>query len=101
MGAKIGSGLVTVRISDRLPVFAFVGGKREMVRTGGSSGGRRLVKHIEKRRFAVRLEAWSFDKEQALGTDGNIARFWNTFRDMYDEEFPWVESKKKKRDVVG
>ena len=27
--AKLGSGLVTVRISDHLPVFALVGGERE------------------------------------------------------------------------
>ena len=98
VGAKIGSGLVTVRISDHLPVFAFVGGEREIARAGGSSGGRRLVNEARIGRFAARLEAWSFDEERALGTEGNIARFRNTFRDMYDEEFPWVESKKKKRD---
>ena len=31
--------------------------------------------------------------------EGNIAVFRNTFRDMYDEAFPWVEDKRKRRDV--
>ena len=98
VGAKIGSGLVTVRISDHLPVFAFVGGEREA--TTGLEGGsrRRLVNEVRIGKFAERLEAWSFDEERALGVEANVGRFRNAFRDMYDEEFPWVESKKKRRD---
>ena len=39
--AKIGSGLVTVRVSDHLPIFAFVGGPRKGLGCGrrGESGG--------------------------------------------------------------
>ena len=50
-------------------------------------------------RFAERLEAWSFDEERALGVEGNVARFRNSFRDLYDESFPWVEDKRSRRDV--
>ena len=31
--------------------------------------------------------------------DGNVARFRNSFRDMYDAAFPWVEDRRSKRDV--
>ena len=49
-------------------------------------------------RFAERLEAWSFDEERALGVEGNVARFRNAFRDLYDESFPWAEDRRIKRD---
>ena len=29
----------------------------------------------------------------------NVAVFWNLFRNLYDETFPWVEEKRKGRDV--
>ena len=29
--------------------------------------------------------------------EGNVARFRNEFRDMYDEEFPWVEDRRSRR----
>ena len=88
--AKLGSGLVTVRISDHLPVFALVGGERE----GGvglqGGGRRRLVNEGRIARFAEALGGWSFDEERALGVEVNVARFRNGFRDLYDEAFPWV-----------
>ena len=49
-------------------------------------------------RFAEKLEGWSFDPERALGVEGNVSRFRNEFRDLYDEAFPWVEDKKSRRD---
>ena len=98
LGAKIGSGLVTVRISDHLPVFAFIGG------TGGAGSvprvaqRRRLVNEGRILRFAERLGEWSFDEERVIGVEANVARFRNEFRDMYDEAFPWVEDKRSRRD---
>ena len=58
-----------------------------------------MVNEARIGRFAERLEAWSFDEERALGVEGNVARFWNAFRDLYDESFPWVEDRRSKRDV--
>ena len=66
---------------------------------GGGKRRRRLVNDGRIRRFAERLEAWSFDEVRQLGVEGNVARFRNEFRDLYDESFPWVEVKRKKRDV--
>ena len=98
--ASIGSGLVTVRVSDHLPVFAFIGGTRgaEDAQEAGRQR-RRMVNEGRIRRFAERLEAWSFDEVRQMGVEGNVARFRNEFRDLYDESFPWVEAKKKRRDV--
>ena len=97
--AKMGSGLVTVRVSDHLPIFAFVGG------TGGTEGGqdgrgrkRRLVNEARIRRFAEKLERWSFDEVRSMGVEWNVARFRDEFRDLYDETFPWVEDKRRRRD---
>ena len=98
LGAKIGSGLVTVRVSDHLPVFAFVGGPVGAAGVRGGTRQRRLVNEARIGRFAERLEAWSFDEERALGVEGNVARFRNSFRDLYDESFPWVEDKRSRRD---
>ena len=60
---------------------------------------RRLVNEGRIRRFGERLAAWSFDEVRALGAEENVAVFRNSFRDLYDEVFPWVEEKKKRRDV--
>ena len=98
IGAKISSGLVTVRVSDHLPVFAFVGGGRAERGGQGVRRRRRLVNDGRIARFAERLDGWSFDAERALGVEGNVARFRNEFRDLYDEAFPWVEDKKSRRD---
>ena len=97
--ARIVSGLVTVRLSDHLPIFASVGGEREAEAEQGGKWRRRLVNEARIRQFAERLEAWSFDEERALGVEGNVARFWNEFRDMYDKKFPWVEDRRSRRDV--
>ena len=43
ISAGVSSGLVTVRISDHLPVFAFVGGEREANGAEEVGGQRRLV----------------------------------------------------------
>ena len=57
LGARIGSGLVTVRISDHLPVFAFVGGVGEVGRGQDVGRKRRLVNEDCKvRRGAGGLE---------------------------------------------
>ena len=97
--AKIGSGLVTVRVSDHLPIFAFVGGSEGKMVEGGQGGRRRrLVNKGRIRRFGEKLE-WSFDKVGAVGVEENVAVFRNSFRDLYDETFPWVEEKRKRRDV--
>ena len=50
-------------------------------------------------RFRERLEAWSFDDVRALGVEANVAAFRNSFFDMYEEAFPWVEDKRKRRDM--
>ena len=97
--AKIGSGLVTVRVSDHPPIFAFIGGGREEVVAEEEIRRRRLINEGRVRRFAERLEAWSFDEVRALGVEANVGRFRNEFRDMYDEAFPWVEEKRKRKDV--
>ena len=70
--AKLGSGLITVRISDHLPVFAFVGGDKEEEGSLGGGGKRRLVNEGRIVRFAEELEGWSFDEEGALGAEENV-----------------------------
>ena len=99
MEAKIGSGLVTVRVSDHLPIFAFVGGGREEVEAEQGKRRKRLMNEGRIRKFGERLEAWSFDEVRALGVEENVAVFRNSFRDLYDEAFPWMEEKRKRRDV--
>ena len=60
--AKMGSGLVTVRVSDHLPIFAFVGGARAGGVKEEREGWRRLVNEGRIGRFAERLEGWEFDE---------------------------------------
>ena len=69
-----------------------------MTRAQEEGRRRRLVNGARIERFAERLDAWSFDEERALGVEGNVARFRNSFRDMYDEAFPWVQDRRSKRD---
>ena len=87
----LGSGPVTVLISDHLPVFAFVGVARDGGQGGTARGGgmRRRVNEGRIARFAERLEGWSFDEARSQGVEANVGRFRNEFRDMYDEMFPW------------
>ena len=49
-------------------------------------------------RFAEELRGWDFDEEGPLGAEGNVARFRNGFRDLYDAAFPWAEDKRRRRD---
>ena len=68
---------------------------------GGPDGRgrkRRLVNEARIRRFSEKLERWSFDEVRSMGVEWNVARFWNEFRDLYDETFPWVEDKRRRRD---
>ena len=94
--SRVVSGLVTVRISDHLPVFAFVGGMREEEDEREQAGRRRLVNERRIGKFKEELEGWSYEVERALGVEGNAARFRNEFRDMYDAAFPWKEGRKTK-----
>ena len=50
--------------------------------------------------YRKRLREWDFDEGRALGVEANVANFRNGLRDMYDEAFPWVRDKKKKKDEV-
>ena len=92
--------MVMVRLSDHLLVLAFIGGAREEEEErGGRDGKKRLVNEGRIERFAEELRGWSYDEERALGAEGNVARFRNAFRDMYDSAFPWVQDKRSKKDV--
>ena len=93
------SGLITVRLSDHLPTYAFVSGNREVGVVEGMRGRRRQINERRIEKFADRLKGWCFDSERALGVEGNVARFRNGFRDLYDAAFPWVDCKKKKKDI--
>ena len=97
--APIISGLVTVRLSDHLPVFCFVGGARDVGPRVGIGGKKRLVNERRISGFAEDLKGWCFDVQQTLGVNGNIARFRNGFSDLYNQAFPWVERKAKKKDL--
>ena len=71
VGVEMRSGLVTVRISDHLPVFVFVGGGGSDPGVAGAGGGkRRQVNEGRIERFKEELEAWSFDEERAMGAEG-------------------------------
>ena len=98
--AEMGSGLVTVRISDHLPIFSFIGGNTqgsERVKQG-NHGWHRIVNDARITRFAEDLSNWDFDEARALGVEANVARFRNEFRDMYDRVFPWSRNKKNMKD---
>ena len=96
--SRIGTGSITVRVSDHLPIFAFVGGTKEHNKEHGTGGRNRLVNGERIEKFAEELKCWSFDEARALGIEANVAKFRNEFRDMYDTAFPWVENKKRRKD---
>ena len=96
--AKMESGLVTVRVSDHLPIFVFVGGERQGGVAECQDGWRRVMDEGRIQRFADRLGRWEFDEARALGAEANVARFRNEFRDMYDAAFPWVKDRKRRKD---
>ena len=92
------SGLVTVRLSDHLPVFTFVEGHSGDSYFNEQTRKRRKITTHKISKFAEELSAWSFDEERAKGIEYNVAKFRNEFRDMYCENFPLIENKKNKRD---
>ena len=92
------TGLITVRISDHLPVFSFIERSKDLEDRDGKKKQRRKVTEHRIAKFAEQLKAWSYDEERAKGIDYNVAKFRNQFRDMYNENFPQVESKKRARD---
>ena len=96
---QIKSGLITTRISDHLPVFAFVGGGSQRSEINGKDRLRRKVTEARIKHFAEEIEGWVFDEVRALGVEANVGRFRNEFRDMYDTAFPWVKVKKNKKDA--
>ena len=95
---EVASGVVTVRISDHLPVFTFVGGAMEEEESGGGASKGRRVNESRIGRFKEELGAWSFDVARAMGVEGNVAKFRNEFRDMYDAAFPWADRRKGRKD---
>ena len=88
---RVVSGLVTVRLSDHLPIFAFIGGSRDIGPGAGKTANKRLVNEGRITRFAEELEGWCFDVQHSLGAEGNIAQFRNSFSDMYNLAFPLVK----------
>ena len=99
--ARMASGLITVRISDHLPIFSFIGGNSFEGKSnqGMNQGRHRVVNEARIQRFAEALNEWTFDEVRAQGVEANVARFRNEFRDLYDTVFPWANNKKTKRDV--
>ena len=96
--SKIRSGLVTVRISDHLPIFALVGGSGQRIKHQAKVGLRRSINERRILQFSEKLQAWSFDEVRAQGIDANVARFRNEFRDMYNTTFPFVKDRRSKKD---
>jgi len=96
---KIEAGLVTVEVSDHLPIFAMVGGSGG----GGQDEGpgrdqRRRVTEERMADFVLVLESWDWRESRAVGVGDNVARFRNEFRDVYNEVFPLTEDKRKPKD---
>ena len=99
LGVKVESGLVSVRISDHLPIFSFIGGNRQdRGIQQKAEGWHRTINEARITRFADALNQWSFDETRALGVEANVAKFRNEFRDLYDTAFPWVKNKRSKKD---
>ena len=66
---EVNSGLVTVRVSDHLPIYAFMGGNSK--ESGGQANNSmcRLVNEVRITRFAGNLEAWTFNETRSLGIE--------------------------------
>ena len=95
---RVVSGLVTVRISDHLPIYSLVGGNGSSLGGQRKEGLHRLVNEGRIHRFSEDLRMWTFDEVRALGAEANVAKFRNEFRDLYDSAFPWVKNKKRRID---
>ena len=91
-------GLITVRLSDHLPVFCMVSGSKHRSDYRRKEGRYRLMNTGRIQQFAAELDAWSFDEVRVLGIEENVARFRNEFRDLYDKSFPWRKNKRNKKD---
>ena len=96
---QIVSGLITVRVSDHLPIYGFVNGEEGKGSGQNRDDWKRIINQGRISRFAEDLRAWNFDEVRALGAEANVARFRNEFRDKYDTAFPWAKGKKKKKDI--
>jgi hypothetical protein len=48
--------------------------------------------------FALILESWDRRELRAVGVEGNVARFRNEFRDVYNEVFPLIEDERKTKE---
>ena len=96
---RIESGLVTVRISDHLPIYSFLGGKNREGDEAERAEWRRRINDDRIFRFSEDLKAWTYDEVRSLGIEANVANFRNGFRDLYDAAFPWVKRNKKKKDI--
>ena len=91
--ARMETGLVTVRVSDHLPIFAFSGG------WGGTEGcvmgrgapkdslARKVVIGGRIRQFLRKLEEWDWREVKAIGVWDNVAQFRNGFWDIYEGSF--------------
>ena len=97
--AYMESGLLTVKLSDHLPIYSYISGHRQDNCTQRKEGWHRVINEGRIAGFAEELRAWSFDESRALGVEANVARFRNEFRDLYDSAFPWAKNKKNKRDL--
>jgi hypothetical protein len=99
LGAQMEAGLVMVRVSDQLPLFAMVGGPGGGGQVEGAGcNQRRAVNERRMVDFAIALDSWDFRELWALGVEDNAARFRNEFRDLYNVAFPVKEDKRKQKD---
>jgi hypothetical protein len=99
LGAQIEAGLVKVRVSDHLPIFAMVGGPGGSGQVEGAGcNQRRAVNERRMVDFVIALDSWDFRELRAFGVEDNAARFRNEFRELYNVAFPVKEDKKKQKD---
>jgi hypothetical protein len=75
------AGLVKVRVSDHLPIFAMVGGPGGGGQVeGAGQNQKRAVNESRMVDFAIALDSWDLRELQAFSAVDNAARFWNKFR---------------------
>ena len=67
MTGRLGSGLLTARVSDHLPVFVTLGGDRDVGGVGGPRSKRRLINEARIKRFADELGVWDMVKQGPRG----------------------------------
>jgi len=99
--ARMETGLVTVRVSDHLPIFAFSGG------WGGTEGcvmgrgapkdslARKVVIGGRIRQFLRKLEEWDWREVKAIGVWDNVAQFRNGFWHIYEGSFLVAQGKRR------